>query len=219
MNSNCVYCHSAIDGDDFQCPGCGSRLHVDCANEIGSCPVVGCDSGTSAPPPRGAMDRSDHALSTELPPHAPAAGPPAGPPHEVDAPSPPVDSRPPLAQDQSWSIAPPSSSPLFPPPPTESFGPTPTSHKRRPHPGLIAAIVVAILLAIGAWSGGSQRADERRAHQMASRVCFDIATMTYLEASIVLLSALETAESEGIGDLFIDALWDECPVTMEFMTS
>ncbi|MBX3472381.1 MAG: hypothetical protein KF878_36480 [Planctomycetes bacterium] len=38
----CAFCHDALGPDGGACPGCGTRLHYDCARAAGRCPTLGC---------------------------------------------------------------------------------------------------------------------------------------------------------------------------------
>ncbi|MEZ0231055.1 MAG: hypothetical protein ACAI25_20740 [Planctomycetota bacterium] len=54
----CPYCHADVKGAAWECPGCGTVHHEDCARENGSCTVLGCrrsfaKPGVVAPAPRG----------------------------------------------------------------------------------------------------------------------------------------------------------------------
>lgn len=44
VHLRCAWCHDLLGaGRDTTCPGCGTRLHVDCLRENQRCPTLGCD--------------------------------------------------------------------------------------------------------------------------------------------------------------------------------
>jgi hypothetical protein len=44
----CAACHGALEAVAWVCPGCATRLHAGCADDLGRCPTLGC--ARSAPP-------------------------------------------------------------------------------------------------------------------------------------------------------------------------
>ena len=40
----CAYCHGALGTIHTECPGCATRLHVDCRWGLRGCPTLGCDA-------------------------------------------------------------------------------------------------------------------------------------------------------------------------------
>lgn len=61
----CALCHGGLEPDPWSCPGCATRLHPRCADDLGRCPTLGCVRSAAPAPAPGPL---------ELPGAPPSAG-------------------------------------------------------------------------------------------------------------------------------------------------
>lgn len=54
--AQCPLCREPLDEAAVGCVGCGTELHLDCAEELGGCPTLGCSHKGSASPPAVRLD-------------------------------------------------------------------------------------------------------------------------------------------------------------------
>lgn len=60
QNKRCCVCHSEINSEpEVSCPGCDTKLHVDCYSDLKECPTLGCNmSFQSTQREGGEIDRT-----------------------------------------------------------------------------------------------------------------------------------------------------------------
>ena len=107
----CPYCHDALEAealDIVTCPGCRTRHHVACVQELGHCSVHGCGRALPEAEPRQAASPEIEALRRRIRERARryasrqarTPGPATPPPAEAPAEGPPGL----LARYHEWSV-------------------------------------------------------------------------------------------------------------------